>query len=343
MKRYIVKKIIFIPLTFIGISFVIFFAINMLPPSILATSYASTDKELTREEVEEIIKKYNLDKGIFKRYVSWVSKTLSGDLGYSNSAKMNVIDAIKLYLPATCELAIFAIIPIFLIGNFLGLRSAFKRNTFFDKMIQFLSTFFYSMPSFVIGIIILYIFYGIFGIFKPQRYSLDTEILISTGEFVRYSGFMLIDSIINLNPRVFLDSLLHLLGPVSAIFIGTSAVFIKITRSSAIEELGKDYVKMLRAKGLNYDYIVSKHIRKNILIPQITIGGLQFIRLLGGVVITETIFDWPGIGSWGVKSAWQLDIGGLMGFSIVVSAFFIIGNLIIDILYIIVDPRIRYE
>ncbi|MCX7905613.1 MAG: ABC transporter permease [Elusimicrobiales bacterium] len=343
MKKYLIKKIFFIPLTFLGISFIIFFSINMLPTSILATGYASTDKELTKKDIEELIKKYDLDKGILKRYISWLSKTFCGDLGYSTSAKMSVTDAIKLYLPATCELALFSIIPIFLIGNFLGLKSAFKRNSYFDKIVKFLSTFFYSMPSFVIGIVILYVFYGIFGIFKPQRYSLETEILISSGNFTIYTGFMILDSIINLNLQVLFDSLMHLLGPSLAIFVGTSAIFIKITRSSALEELNKDYVRMLKAKGLDYNCIVSKHIRKNILIPQITIGGFQFIRLLSGVVIIETIFDWPGIGSWGVKSAWQLDIAGLMGFSLLISAFFLIGNLVIDILYVIVDPRIRYD
>lgn len=343
MKRYLVKRILFIPLTFIGITFIIFSAINILPPQILATSYATGDKELTKEEIDEIIKKYELDRGLIRRYSLWLLKTFSGDLGYSHAAKMNVNDAIKVFLPATIELAVFAVIPIFIIGNFLGLRSAIRRNSLFDKIVQQISTFFYSMPSFVIGIVVLYIFYGVFGIFKPQRYSLETEILISTGQFIKYSGFMIIDSLLNFNFSVLLDSLLHLIGPVIAIFIGTSAVFIKITRTSTLEELSKDYVRTLRAKGLKEDYIIDEHIRKNILIPQITIGGLQLIRLLGGVVITETIFDWPGIGSWGVKCAWQLDISGLMGFSMIVSALFLVGNFIIDILYVLVDPRIRYE
>lgn len=343
MRRYLLKKILFIPLTFLGITFIIFSAINMLPPSILATAYANTDKELTSEEIAQIIKKYDLDKGLIRRYSLWLSKTLSGDLGYSYAAKMSVKDAIAVFLPATFELALFAVIPIFLIGNLLGLYSAVRKDSVFDKVVQQITTFFYSLPSFVIGIVILYIFYGIVGIFKPQRYSLDTEILISTGQFIRYTGFMIIDSLLNLNPSVLLDSLLHLMGPALSIFLGTSAVFIKITRTSTLEELKKDYVRTLRAKGLREDYIIDKHIRKNILIPQITIGGLQLIRLLSGVVITETIFDWPGIGSWGVKSACQLDIAGLMGFSMVVSILFLLGNLIIDILYVVVDPRIRYE
>ncbi len=343
MKRYILRRILLIPLTFLGITFIIFSAINMLPSQILASGYSTSDKELTREEIENIIKKYELDKGFISRYAWWISRAVRGDLGYSHAAGMKVVDALRFYLPATCELAIFAILPVFIIGNWLGLRSAVKKGSLFDKMVQFISTFFYSMPSFIIGIILLYVFYGVVGVFKPQRYSLETEILISTGQFIRYTGFMIFDSILNFNLKVLLDSLLHILGPATAIFIGSFAVFVKITRVSTLDELGKDYVRTLKAKGLDDNYIINHHIRKNILIPQITVGGLQLIKLLGGVVITETVFDWPGIGSWGVKCALQLDISGIMGFSMLVAFLFLVGNLIIDILYVFVDPRIRYE
>lgn len=343
MKKYLIKRLIFIPITFLGITFIIFSSLNILPPHILAIAYVHGEKELTKEEIDRIIEIYNLDADVFTKYISWLKKTLNGDLGYSFSAKMDVLTAIKTFLPATAELALFSIILIFLVGNYLGIRSAFKKDKTFDKIVKSLTTFFYSMPSFVIGIVVLYIFYGVLGIFKPQRYSTETEILISTGQFIKYSGFMLLDSLINFNFRVLFDSILHLIAPSISIFLATSAVFIKITRTSAIEEFNKDYVRTLKAKGMSNSYIISEHIRKNILIPQITVGGLQLIRLLSGMVITETIFDWPGIGNWGVKAALQLDINGLMGFSLVVSILFLVGNLIIDMLYVLVDPRIRYD
>lgn len=343
MKRYLIKRLILIPVIFLGITFIIFSSINILPSHILATAYVHGEKELTKEEIDKIIQMYNLNDGLLKRYLSWFKKTLKGDFGYSFSAKMDVITAIRTFLPATIELAFFSMILIFFIGNYLGLKSAFKKNELFDKIVKSLTTFFYSMPSFVIGIVILYIFYGVLGVFKPQRYSTETEIIISTGQFIKYSGFMLLDSLINVNFGVLFDSVLHLIAPSMSIFFATSAVFIKITRTSALEEFNKDYVRTLKAKGMSDSYIITNHIRKNILIPQITIGGLQLIRLLGGVVITETIFDWPGVGSWGVKAALQLDINGLMGFSLVVSTLFLFGNLIIDILYAFVDPRVRYE
>lgn len=343
MRKFITRRIILMPITFIGITFILFFIINLLPATTLAISYSTSDKELTSKEIDEIIQKYSLDKPIYLRYIKWFNRLLKGELGYSQSAKMNVSTAIKTYLPATIELAIFAIIPIFLLGSKLGIKAAINQNSIIDKSIRFFSTFFYSMPGFIIGIMILLIFYGVFGILEPQRYSNNTNILILSGKFTRYTNFMLIDSMLNLNFSVFIDCIKHLFMPALSIFLGTCAVFIKITRTSMLEELNKDYVKALRAKGIDEKRIINFHVRKNILIPQITIGGLQMIRLLSGVVITETIFDWPGIGSFGVKAATQLDIAGTMGFAIVISTLFIVGNFIIDILYSIVDPRIRYE
>jgi len=343
MKKFLIRKVFSIPLTFIGITIILFSIINILPSKTLATAYSSSDKEMTEEEITEIIKKYDLDSSIIKRYYGWLKRVLKGELGYSQTAKMSVVDALKTYLPATVELTIFSIIPIFFIGSFLGMKAAKKKSTLTDRTITSISSFFYSIPSFIIGIFLLLIFYGILGIFEPGRYSTQTDILISSMIFKKYTGFMIIDSILNLNFQVLFDSVKHIILPALSIFLGTSAMFIKITRTSTLEELNKDYVRTLRAKGLREDYIIKKHIKKNILIPQLTVGGLQLIRLLGGVVITETIFDWPGIGSWGVKCALRLDITGVMGFAIVVSILFLIGNLMIDILYSIVDPRIKYE
>ncbi len=343
MKKFIFRKIISLPLTFLGITIILFSLINILPPQTLATSYASTEKELSDEEVHQIIKKYELDAPVIKRYIKWLKNVLKGELGYSYTAHMKSIDAIKTYLPATIELTIFTIIPIFIFGNILGLNAARRKNKKQDRIITSISSFFYSLPSFVIGIFVLFLFYGIIGIFEPGRYSIQTDVLISSGRFTKYTNFMIIDSILNLNFNVLIDTLKHIFLPAFSIFLGTSALFIKITRNSAIEEMNKDYVRTLKAKGLDEEYIIKKHIRKNIMIPQLTVGGLQLIRLLGGVVITETIFDWPGIGMWGVKSALGLDISGVMSFAIVVSILFLIGNLIIDILYYLVDPRIRYE
>jgi len=159
--------------------------------------------------------------------------------------------------------------------------------------------------------------------------------------FHAYTGFLLIDALLNGNLRVFLDVLRHLLLPAFTLCIGSFALMVRVMRSSMLEELGKDYVRTARAKGLPERAVIYRHAGKNAIIPVITLASIQFIRLLGGTVIVETIFDYPGIGRFGVTAAQQLDIAGIMGFSLMVAVLFVLGNLLSDILYTAVDPRIK--
>ena len=187
------------------------------------------------------------------------------------------------------------------------------------------------------------IFYGQLGWFAPGGYSVQTDVLIHSGMFKTYTGFLLIDSLLNGNLRVFWDVLSHLVLPAVTLCIGSFALMVRVMRSSMLEELNKDYVRTARAKGLNKFQVVYKHAGKNAIIPVITLASIQFIRLLGGTVIVETIFDYPGIGRFGVIAAQQLDIAGILGFSLMVAVLFVLGNLLSDILYTAVDPRIRLE
>ncbi len=152
---------------------------------------------------------------------------------------------------------------------------------------------------------------------------------------------MLIDSLLNGDVRIFLDVLRHLFLPALTLCIGSFALMVRVMRSSMLEELGKDYVRTARAKGLPERAVVYRHAGKNAVIPVITLAGIQFIRLLGGTVIVETIFDYPGIGRFGVTAAQQLDIAGIMGFSLMVAVLFVLGNLVSDVLYTAADPRIK--
>ena len=172
---------------------------------------------------------------------------------------------------------------------------------------------------------------------------MQTDIIIHGGAFKTYTGFLLLDSLLNGNLRVFWDVLSHLVLPAVTLCIGSFALMVRVMRSSMLEELNKDYVRTARAKGLSDWQVVYKHAGKNAVIPVITLASIQFIRLLGGTVIVETIFDYPGIGRFGVIAAQQLDIAGILGFSLMVAVLFVLGNLLSDILYTAVDPRIRLE
>jgi len=239
------------------------------------------------------------------------------------------------------ELAVCAFLPILFFGVWLGTKSAVNKDKWIDHLSRFTSITGYSLPSFVLGLLLLMVFYGQLRLFPPGRLSLDSELAVYSNDFNRFTGLMLLDSLLNLNLSIFLDNLKHLLLPALTLTYISVALLVRITRSSMLEELGKDYVRTARAKGVPEAVVVGLHARRNALIPVITLSSLLFVGLLRGVIITETVFNYPGIGRWGAGAALQLDIPGVLGFALLSSTLFLVGNLVSDCLYALVDPRIR--
>ncbi|MGH2373219.1 MAG: ABC transporter permease, partial [bacterium] len=191
--------------------------------------------------------------------------------------------------------------------------------------------------------LILMLFYGRFNWFPPGRLSLEADLFVRSGEFHAYTGFMTVDALLNGQLWIFLDAVRHLVGPALTLTLVSIALLVRVMRSSMLEVLNQDYVRTARAKGLSEAVVNTKHARKNALIPVITLSSLTIVGLLGGVVITETIFNFPGIGRWGAFAAQQLDIPGVTGFAIFVASLTVLGNLASDILYAYFDPRIRLQ
>lgn len=343
MTNFLLKRLLLLPLVAIGITFLLFSLTNLLPPEMRASLYLQSQKEMTPETMEEIIRRHKLDAPLVTQYFAWLKRAVRGELGYSQSANMKVSKAIKTYFPATLELTVFSIIPVFFLGTWLGVLSAVKKDSLADHATRVGAITIYSLPTFVFGLLLLMIFYGGFGLFAPGRYSIQSDIIVHSENFTQFTGLITVDSLLNMNFGVFADSLAHLILPASVLCLGSVALLVRITRTSMLEELNKDYVRTARSKGLKESVVIHKHVKKNALIPVITLVSLQFVRLLSGVVITETVFNYPGIGSWGIKAAQQLDLAGVMGFALMTAALFVVGNTAADILYAAVDPRIRYE
>ena len=341
MVNYIVRRLLMLPLVVLGVTFLLFFLTQRLSPEMRASLYVKDPRQMGA--LEEVIREYGLRDNVFKQYGRWLKNVAHGDLGYSPSANMPVSQAIKEYLPATTQLAFVTIVFVVSFGVWFGCGSAIHKDEWKDIVARLISVGGFSLPIFVLGLILLMIFYGQLGWFAPGGYSVQTDVLIHSGMFKTYTGFLLIDSLLNGNLRVFWDVLSHLVLPAVTLCIGSFALMVRVMRSSMLEELNKDYVRTARAKGLNKFQVVYKHAGKNAIIPVITLASIQFIRLLGGTVIVETIFDYPGIGRFGVIAAQQLDIAGILGFSLMVAVLFVLGNLLSDILYTAVDPRIRLE
>lgn len=341
MVNYIVRRLLLLPLVVLGVTFLLFFLTQRLSPEMRASLYVKDPRQMG--SLEEVIRRYGLRDNVFKQYGRWLSNVAKGDLGYSPSANMPVSQAIKEYLPATIQLAFITILFVVLFGVWFGCASAVHKDKWQDVAARLVSVGGFSLPIFVLGLLLLMVFYGRLGWFSPGGYSVQTDIIIHGGAFKTYTGFLLLDSLLNGNLRVFWDVLSHLVLPAVTLCIGSFALMVRVMRSSMLEELNKDYVRTARAKGLSDWQVVYKHAGKNAVIPVITLASIQFIRLLGGTVIVETIFDYPGIGRFGVIAAQQLDIAGILGFSLMVAVLFVLGNLLSDILYTAVDPRIRLE
>ncbi len=341
MFRYIIRRMLLLPLVVLGVTFLLFFLTQRLSPEMRASLYVKDPRQMGA--LEEIIREYGLRDNVFKQYGRWLGQVARGDLGYSPSANMPVAKAIKEYLPATVQLAFMTMVLVVFFGVWFGVLSAIYKNKWQDNVARVISVGGFSLPIFVLGLLLLMFFYGKLGWFSPGGYSFHTDMVIHGSSFKMYTGFLLIDALLNGNLQVFGDVLSHLVLPAATLCIGSFALMVRVMRSSMLEELNKDYVRTARAKGLTEMQIIYKHAGKNAIIPVITLAGIQFIRLLGGTVIVETIFDYPGIGRFGVMAAQQLDIAGILGFSLMVAVLFVLGNLVADILYTAVDPRIRLD
>ena len=339
LKVYVIRRLLLLIPTLVGMTLLIFAITQLFDPIERASLYV-TDPRQARF-VEEIIEKYGLDKPLYIQYFNWLTQVITGNLGWSQSLHMRVLDAIVTRFPATAELVIYSVPLIISIGIYLGKISAVKRNTVVDHASRVLAIVGWSLPSFWLGIMLLAIFYGGLSIFPPGRLSVWAENLIRSGEFKVYTGLYTIDAILNLNWSVFLDALYHLVLPVITLTTINVALIMRVMRSSMLEQLGKMYITAARARGLDTKTVIDKHATRNALIPVVTLSGLLTAGMLSGAVITETVFEFKGIGYFAAHAATQLDIPAVLGFALFAGILFIIANLVVDILYAYIDPRIR--
>jgi peptide/nickel transport system permease protein len=326
----------------------------MLTPYERASLYVH-DIPKRQGAMEGIIKKYGLDDPVPVQYWRWMTGTknsetgemeggvLRGNLGWSKTGKGTVWEVISRRLPATAELALWTAIPMVGIGIYLGIVSAVNHNKLIDQVLRVFSIVGWSIPVFVFGLIVLLFFYAKLGWFPPGRLS-DWAIQIVQGtEFIRYTNMYSIDSLLNGRLDIFWDSIRHLILPVTTLAYLDWAYLLRVTRSSMLDTLNQDYMTTARAKGLSERKVISRHAVPNALIPVVTVGALMLIALLNGVVITETIFNIPGMGSFLAEAALSLDVVSVLGVTMFNCFILLIGNLLVDIMYGVIDPRIRLQ
>lgn len=355
MYAYIVRRLLLMPLILFGVTILLFGMISLLPVDARLALYIRDVRELNRAQT--LIKQYGLDQPIYVQYANWLfgregpdpntgevsvhGGILRGDFGWSRSGSDTIANLISRRFPATVELALWAIVPIIGIGVWMGVVAAVKHNKWQDQLLRVFSIVGYSFPVFVVGLLLLMIFYAKLQWFPPGRLSDWANIVVIGSNFVRYTGMNTIDGLLNGRLDIFFDALRHLVLPILSLAYIQWALLLKITRSSMLESLRQDYVNTARAKGLVERVVVNRHARPNALIPVVTVSGFVVVGLLNGVIITETIFNYPGIGSVAAQAAAQLDVLTVLGFTLFTGIVLLVGNLVVDVMYAIVDPRVR--
>jgi len=343
MKAYIIRRVLmFIPIL-LGVTLLIFGVLQFFTPEERASAYIrGTPKD--PGVIYRVIEKYHLDDPIHIQYYYWLMRTLSGDLGIAQSAgNIPVSVALIQGIPATFELVMFSIPSIVLLGIYLGIKSAVNRDKAVDHVIRIFSIIGWSLPTFWSALILIAIFYGGLGWVSPGRLSHEAYAVVTSPNFIRYTRINSIDGILNGQLWITIDALKHLILPVVNLTIVSVALIVRVMRSSMLEELSKGYVLTAKAKGLSDDVVINKHVKRNALIPVVTLTGILTAGMLTGVVITETVFNYKGIGYFAAHAALQMDIPSVLGFALFVGLIFSAANLIVDITYAYIDPRIRVE
>jgi peptide/nickel transport system permease protein len=352
MVTYIIRRLLLVPLLLVGVTILIFGMLQFLSPIERSALYIR-DVPKNDRAVEGVIKQYGLDKPLYIQYWKWLvgvtdSKTgarkggiLFGDFGYSRVASQPVSDLIKSRFPNTLDLTIWAVAPVILVGIWLGVQAAVHQNGIIDQAARIFSIVGTSFPTFVFGLLVLMIFYANLKWFPPGRLSDTYNRVVLSPEFHHYTSLLTFDALLNGRFDVFLDALRHMFLPILTLSYISWATFLRVTRSSMLETLRMEYITTARAKGLPEKDVIYKHAQPNAMIPAITLAGFSVIGLLGGVVITETVFTYPGIGQAAAQAAAQLDVVTVLGFALFNGFILILSNLVVDVLYAFVDPRVR--
>jgi ABC-type dipeptide/oligopeptide/nickel transport system permease component len=340
MLKYILRRLITVPIVLFVVTLLIVVLMQFIPLENRAASYITNARQLG--QIDRIIKEKKLDQPFLVQYGVWISEAVRGNLGYSKASNEPVLVTIGKRLPASFELAFYSGLLVVGVGIMVGTRAALGKGKTLDRISSFLAVVGYSLPSFVLGVWLLVIFYGALGIAPaPGRLSQENEILLVTGAVKRITGLLTFDALLSGQWAVFTDAISHLVLPVITLSLVSTATILKAMRSNLLEVLGSDFIRTARAKGLSEAVVNIKHARRNALLPVTGLATMVVLGLVGGSVIVETIFAFPGIGSWVAKSSSSYDYAGVLGFAVITAIIVIAANLIVDILYAVLDPRVR--
>jgi dipeptide transport system permease protein len=335
LLSFILRRAGLVVPTFLGITLLVFALIRLIPGD--PVEALSGERGMTEERYRRLLHEFGLDRPLPVQYGDYVWRALHGDLGISTITHEPVFREFMARFPATLELSAVAMLLALVIGIPAGILAAVKRNTFWDYSVMGASLTGYSMPIFWWGLLLILTFSVTLG-WTPV--SGRIAILY---DIPPVTGFMLVDSLLAADKGAFRSALSHLVLPAIALGTIPLAVIARMTRSSMLEVLREDYVRTARAKGAGRFRVVAIHALRNALIPVVTTIGLQVGTLLAGAILTETIFAWPGIGKWLVEAIHRRDYPAVQGGILMTATIIIAVNLVVDLLYGVINPRIRHR
>jgi len=332
MSQYIFRRIIEAIPVVLGVSILVFLMVHLIPgdPAVALLGERATD-----ENIDALRERWGLNEPLHEQYLIWVGNIMQGDLGNSRRGNLDISRELRNRFPATIELSLTALTIATLLGIPIGIFSAVKRNSWFDTGSMLGALLGVSIPIFVLGLLLMF-FVGVELGWLPFISRLDSNISLE-----RVTGLHTVDAIITGNWDAFVNAVSHLILPAITLMTISLAVIARITRSAMLEVLNQDYIRTARAKGLQERKVIRTHALRNALLPVVTIIGLQLGTLLSGAVLTETIFAWPGIGKWLFDSIQARDYPIVQSVTLLVAMIYVFVNLAVDILYTVIDPRVR--
>jgi peptide/nickel transport system permease protein len=333
VRKLIARRIALMIFVLWGIITITFIVARVIPADPIGSILGP---QAPPELVEKLRKEWGLDKPLYQQYFDYIINVLHGDFGKSIKTNRPVVEDLKQFFPATIELATFSLIIAVLIGVPLGILSALKKDSTIDYLSRMFALTGVSTPVFWLGLVLLYLFYYKIQIFpEPGRLSVGVQ------PPDPITGMILLDSLLRGKFDVFLDALKHIILPSIVLGFYNSAYIMRITRASVLEVISQEYVRMAVAKGLRRRKVILKHVFRNAMIPIITVIGITYGSLLEGAVLTETIFAWPGLGRYATQAFLSLDYNAVVGATFLIALVYSLVNLVVDVLYIYIDPRTR--
>jgi len=345
---YIVRRLLILPVIMFFVTAILFLIILQLPVERRVAVYIpSVRSNMTPEELahlqDTLIERYGLDRSFSLQYTSWVRNLLRGDWGYSPTWRQPVLEGLLQRAPATLEVALFAMIPSIALALSLGSLAARYQNRLPDYAITATAFTGWAFPSFILGLILMSLFYAWLRWFPPGRLSIWAETLVQSGAFRSYTGMHTVDALLNGNVLLFWDAVRHLVLPGVTLAALRWALLTRVMQASLQEVLRQDYIVTARAKGLRERRVMKVHARPNAVLPVISTVSFAASMYLSSIVVIESLFNINGVGRWASQAILRSDVPVAIGFALFSCVLVVLLSLVADVLYAIVDPRVRLE